>query len=149
MKNLTYDGIIAAAGDVSVPATIAVVQDFDRPNGREYAVSVEFDQRVFTGVGADAFWAFERAREQYEPLGWRVAVQGASVRCFPSGMQGEAGAFVVYRHPDSLQNAQPEPVVTFEAAALDEIVTFAEQMAAQRERMEPLRRSGQTDRRRP
>ncbi|PVE90902.1 hypothetical protein, partial [Microbacterium sp. TPD7012] len=115
MKNLTYGGIIAAAGNVSVPATVAVVQDFDRPNGREYAVSVEFDQHVFTGLGADAFWAFERAREQYEPLGWRVAVQGASVRCFPSGMQGEAGALMVYRHPESLEDAQPEPVVTFAA----------------------------------
>ncbi|KJQ53317.1 hypothetical protein [Microbacterium sp. SA39] len=149
MKNLTYDGIIAAAGNVSVPATVSVVQDFDRPNGREYTVTVEFDRHEFTGMGADAFWAFERAREQYEPLGWRVAVQGASVHCFPSGMQGEAGALVVYRHPESLEDAQPEPVVTFAAAALDEIVTFAEQMAAQRERMEPLRRSGQTDRRRP
>lgn len=88
---LEFDGLIAAMGETIVPAHIVVVRDFERPSGAEYAVSVEFDRHVFGGDGFDAFWAFARAREQFEPLGWKVAVQGASVRCFPSGMQGGRG----------------------------------------------------------
>lgn len=136
MKQLEFKGIVAASGEVVVPAKITVVQDYALPRGKEYSVSVEFDDRVFRGEGADAFWAFARARGEFESLGWRVAVQGASAYCFPSGMQGEAGALYLYRHPKSPQDDPLEAVETFAGADLDEVVTLAEQKSAHRARME-------------
>lgn len=141
MKVLEFVDIVAGIGEVEVPAKISVVQDFARPRGKEYSVSVEFSGRIFRGDDADAFWAFVRAREQFEPLGWRVAVQGASEYCFPSGMQGGTGAFYLYRHANPSQKEPLKAVETFAPTALSEIVTFAEQKEAHRSRMETWHRS--------
>ena len=131
-----YTGLTAASGDTRAPATVTVLQDYDRPIAGQYVVTVEFDGHVFRGESSDAFWAFAKARDRYEPRGWRLAVQGASVNCFPSGMQGDAGGLWVYRHPRVMGESPLVAVETFAPAALDEIGMVSEQKAAHRARME-------------
>ncbi|WP_146120120.1 hypothetical protein [Leucobacter massiliensis] len=78
----------------------------------------------------DAFWALYAAREQFEPLGWLLGVQGCSRVTRISGMLGEAGEGMRMYRPEPCGDGSLPPLVdTFAPAPRDELVSADEQLA--------------------
>ncbi len=78
-------------------------------------------------VADDLFEALRLIRRDLEPLGWRLAVNGARRDTWPSGMLRDqlVGAAVYVLPPDPRQ--VPEVVATFGPAADELLATVAEQ----------------------
>lgn len=79
-------------------------------------------------AGPDAFDALAGVREQLEPSGWRLAVQGARRDTYPSGMARDmGGGFSVYVLRIGQPPGREDLVRTFDEADPALLATVAEQ----------------------
>ncbi len=78
----------------------------------------------------DPFEALRLVRQEVEPLGWRLAVQGSRRDTWPSEMLRDqldrAAVYVLPADP----TVEPETVATFDPAPEESLATIAEQEAA-------------------
>jgi hypothetical protein len=85
----------------------------------------------FTATGPDLFEALVRLRRQLEPDGWRIAVQGARLDTYPSGMARDMGGgkSVYVMRPGQHQVAAADLVKTLSDAPVEQLATVPEQEA--------------------
>jgi hypothetical protein len=109
-------------------------------NGPEdlYRAQLEWSGEPIDVGADDMFEALVRIREQLEPQGWFVAVQGSRLDAFPSGMQREMGGGLnVYVMRMGEHPRLGDVVETFAEADPSTLAT----VAAQRKRVEEWARS--------
>ncbi|WP_405673924.1 type VII secretion system-associated protein [Streptomyces canus] len=80
------------------------------------------------GIGGDCFEALTRVREQIEPAGWLLGVNGARRDTWASGMCRGLGAFQVYRLTPGARLTNADRVQTFHEAPRETLGTIAEQI---------------------
>jgi hypothetical protein len=81
-----------------------------------------------TVVGRDLFHALELLREELEPAGWLVAVQGSRANAYASGMMRDMnGARRVYLWEFGRHVQRSDLVDIFAAADPSDVVTLADQ----------------------
>ena len=129
-----WDSYLNGSGDIQVPlvrgderrsAVIHWLQAYHGPERTAWLqlVSTGLELRA---IGDDAFEALDGIREQLEPSGWLIAVQGSRLDTYPSGMARDmGGGFTVY----ITRIGQPakDTVGTFEEADPSLLATVAEQ----------------------
>lgn len=96
----------------------------------KYSIAVTLDGHTVSATGRDAFAAVADVRSELAPLGWVLAVEGARLASYPSGMQRDQGAGrVVYRMTMG-QNARPEDTRSiFDPIDRSEVATVEAQKA--------------------
>ncbi|MGW9047849.1 hypothetical protein ACWGQL_35710 [Streptomyces lydicus] len=82
-----------------------------------------------SGRAEDCFEALTRIREQIEPQGWFLGVNGSRRDTWPSGMCREAGGFLVYRLRLGHYATGADRIQTFQPAPRETLATVAEQVA--------------------
>ncbi|TBN56584.1 hypothetical protein EYE40_03760 [Glaciihabitans arcticus] len=116
---------LAWNGTAEVPAVIVYTQ----PDYTTHRVTVTIGRDSWTSDGPDAFAALDGVREQLEPLGISLLVEGARVGSYPSGMQRDQGSgLVVYRMEPGAKPTQRDVRDTFGAVGRDEVGSIAEQV---------------------
>jgi hypothetical protein len=104
-----------------------------RPD-RRYELSVEAPHGLVRVVGSDLFYALQLVREQLEPSGWQIAVQGGRRCAWASGMQRDmSGGISVYICELGREVVPREAVGLFDPADVADIVTVHEQTAFHQE----------------
>lgn len=98
-------------------------------NGRiTYRIKLTGIGQKFDGAGPDMFEALVEIRRQLEPTGWRIAVQGARMDTYPSGMARDMGGGErVYVLRPRQQAKREDLVDTLEPADAHRLATVDEQ----------------------
>ncbi|MFE3856647.1 hypothetical protein ACFXPN_36630 [Streptomyces griseorubiginosus] len=81
-----------------------------------------------SGKGADCFDALTRMREQLEPVGWFLGVNGARRDTWPSGSCRGAGGFLVCHLTPGVLPTREDLIQTFHEAPRETLATVAEQI---------------------
>jgi hypothetical protein len=93
-----------------------------------YALSLEWSGPALRAEGPDMFEALADLRRQLEPSGWLIAVQGARLDTFPSGMaRDQGGGERVYICRPGLPARSEDLVDTLASAEPEALATVAEQ----------------------
>lgn len=94
----------------------------------DYTVTADGPWGEVTGRGTDSFEALLRIREQIEPVGWLLGVNGNRRDTWPSGMCRGMGGFLVYRLTPAKRLTGADRVQTFHEAPREALATIAEQI---------------------
>jgi hypothetical protein len=95
---------------------------------RTYTIDLDGPDGRVTGNGSDLFQALQEIRSELEPRGWLIAVQGARVDAYPTGMVRDMiGARRVYILRVSQQAQREHLVDIFAEAAADSLGTVEQQ----------------------
>lgn len=93
-----------------------------------YSIELDSPIGLLTGAGSDRMKALRVIREQLEPHGWLIAVQGARVDAYASGaISQQGGASAIYLVKDGQEVKRRERVPIFDEAPADRLGTLAEQ----------------------
>lgn len=116
--------VLAHHGDRQFPAVL-------RWTGvdHDYAVTAEGPWGQVTGSGDDCFEALTRIREQIEPQGWLLGVNGSRRDTWPSGMCRGTGGFLVCHLTPGIRPTRADLIQTFHDAPRETLATVAEQIA--------------------
>lgn len=129
-KTAVYSSLWAYRGTHVGPASVRLAEDFSRPPGQEYRVTVSIDGVAHQGSGADAFAALGEARASFEPQGWLLGIKGCSPYFRMSGMLRDmGGGKFMYDMSSHDAAGRPTTVSTFSAAPLEELATIESQLA--------------------
>ncbi|MEU5015778.1 hypothetical protein AB0G35_37095 [Streptomyces sp. NPDC021749] len=96
---------------------------------RDFTVIADGPWGHVTGRADDCFEALIRIREQIEPQGWLLGVNGSRRDTWPSGMCRGTGGFLVYRLTPGLRPTSADRIQTFQPAPRETLATVAEQVA--------------------
>jgi hypothetical protein len=119
------DDVVLVRGEERVTARLEVRREPER----RIRVAVRRGRVHADAVAADAFDALAAVRRQLEPDGWRVAVAGARIDAWPSGMQRDMGeGLLVHLHLDGA----PRSARTFDPAPAEQVASVDDQWAAMR-----------------
>ncbi|MGX1475713.1 UNVERIFIED_CONTAM: hypothetical protein RKD50_004521 [Streptomyces canus] len=86
-----------------------------------------------SGRAGDCFVALMRVREQLEPQGWLLGVNGSRRDTWASGTCRGLGGFQVYRLTPFTQLTNADRILTFDPAPRETLATIAEQVAFEKE----------------
>ncbi|MEU8686604.1 hypothetical protein [Streptomyces sp. NPDC048611] len=95
----------------------------------DFTVTADGPWGRVTGRADDCFEALTRIREQIEPQGWLLGVNGSRRDTWPSGMCRGTGGFLVYWLRPGLRPTSADRVQTFHPAPPGTLATVAEQIA--------------------
>jgi hypothetical protein len=95
----------------------------------DYTVTAEGPWGRFSGRAGDCFEALIRVREQLEPLGWFLGVNGSRRDTWPSGMCRGMGGFLVYHLTPFVRLTSADRIETFLPAPRETLATIADQIA--------------------
>jgi hypothetical protein len=96
---------------------------------RTYRIVLESPEEVVDVIGRDLFAALQDVRRTLEPGGWAIAVQGARVDTYPSGMVRDMlGARRVYVLQMGRHVAREHLVDIFAEADMQQLGTVDEQI---------------------
>ncbi len=131
VKMFEFPALVAYLEGQATPASVTVTRDFSLAMDKTFTVSVTICERTYDGVSFDAFDALEKARGQFEPLGWLLGIEGCALRCRMSGMLRDMrdGMFMYVSAPAGATEL-PDTVSTFAPAPLADLATVAAQRAA-------------------
>lgn len=94
----------------------------------QYHIDLEAAHGHWKGEGADLFEALVKVRLQLESVGWLIAVQGARLDTYPSGMARDMGGgewvYVLDRGRDA---TLADRVDTLASAEVEKLATVADQ----------------------
>ncbi|MFF4783793.1 hypothetical protein ACFY3E_21125 [Streptomyces griseorubiginosus] len=115
--------VLAYHGDRHAPAVLR----WEGEN-HDYTVTADGPWGRVTGRGTDSFEALVRVREQIEPAGWLLGVNGARRDTWPSGMCRGMGGFLVYRLTPHQRLSGADRIQTFHEAPREALATVDEQI---------------------
>jgi hypothetical protein len=122
--------VLAFNGDRQADAVLRWEGD-DRDH--DYTVTVEGPWGQVSGRAGDCFEALMRVREQLEPQGWLLGVNGSRRDTWASGMCRGMGGFQVYRLTPFTPLTNADRILTFHPAPRETLATIAEQVAFEKE----------------
>ena len=97
--------------------------DGPRPH---YRIELLLGHDLFTATAMDVFESLVRLRNQLEPHGWLIAVQGARRDTFPSGtLRDMGGGSQVYVLRPGRQTSEDDVVETLADAEVEQLGTVA------------------------
>jgi hypothetical protein len=101
--------------------------DGPRPH---YRIELLLGHDRFTATAMDVFESLVRLRNQLEPHGWLIAVQGARRDTYPSGMLRDMGGGTeVHVLRPGQKTSEDDVVETLAEAEIEQLGTVAEQQA--------------------
>ncbi|MEU8782537.1 hypothetical protein [Streptomyces sp. NPDC048637] len=95
----------------------------------DFTVTADGPWGHVTGRADDCFEALTRIREQIEPQGWLLGVNGSRRDTWPSGMCRDTGGFLVCLLRPGLRPTGADRIQTFHPAPRETLATVAEQIA--------------------
>lgn len=132
-QRFDYMGLQAYLGEAGVPASAALIRDFSRPMAETYRLVVWIGDDLYEASSFDAFQALELVRQQFEPAGWLLGIQGCSVLTRMSGgLRDSLDGTRMYESAPSASSELPETVSTFAPAAREALATIEAQQEAWR-----------------
>ncbi|MEV7381987.1 hypothetical protein [Streptomyces lydicus] len=120
--------VLAFNGDQQADAVL-------RWEGENYDFTVTADGPwgQVTGRADDCFEALTRTREQVEPQGWLLGVNGSRRDTWPSGTCRDMGGFLVCLLRPGLRPTRADLIQTFHDAPRETLATVAEQIAFEKQ----------------
>lgn len=102
---------------------------YDGPWPR-YRIELFLRRDLYTATASDMFEALVRLRQQLEPHGWMIAVQGARRDAYPSGMARDmGGGMKIYVMCPGRAASMDDLVETLADAPVEQLSTVADQRA--------------------
>ncbi|MFI1200717.1 hypothetical protein K2224_38970 (plasmid) [Streptomyces sp. BHT-5-2] len=99
----------------------------------DFTVTADGPWGNVTGRADDCFDALSRVREQIEPQGWLLGVNGARRDTWPSGTCRDTGGFLVCRLTPGVRPTRADLIQTFHDAPRETLATVAEQIAFEKQ----------------
>ncbi|WP_310717504.1 hypothetical protein [Streptomyces lydicus] len=99
----------------------------------DFTVTADGPWGQVTGRADDCFEALTRTREQIEPQGWLLGVNGSRRDTWPSGTCRDMGGFLVCLLRPGLRPTRADLIQTFHDAPREMLATVAEQIAFEKQ----------------